>query len=131
MKACVIGGSGFLGLNIIAGLAKDGWFVTSTVRSSFGRKKLEQALYLENISNVGIELVDVLSISGVHNEKLNSDFDLVINATGYSVQRLQTNAEVARKVNVELPPALMKFFDRPNVSKYIHCLLYTSDAADE
>ena len=62
----------------------------------------------------GLNEADIVSFAHAH-----PDFDLVINATGYAVQRHQSDDKIARKINSDLPVTLLKAFDG-KAKRFLH-----------
>ena len=70
-----------------------------------------------NPSIVELDLFDIDALGQFLDE--SDPFDVVINATGYAVQRDQNEIEMAQKVNTDLPSLLVKMFDGHS-KRFIH-----------
>lgn len=119
LRICVIGGSGFIGINLCKSLSRIGFDITATARSAsslFFMKKIFADLPTP-VNIVYLDCLDPSSIKQFVRESL--PYDLVINATGYAVQREQDNAKLARQINTILPLQLLKAFDGHS-RRFIH-----------
>jgi len=111
LKACIIGASGFIGINLCLGLSRAGFDVTATIRFGGAEKNLRAVFKRENVS-VKLCYLDCLREGDLEQFiSENTSFDLAINATGYAVQREQKDIELAKKINSDLPVLIAKAFD--------------------
>ena len=111
LKVCVIGGSGFIGINLCIFLSKIGCEVTAAARTG---KSLNYMKRMFQKSSCIIRIVKIDSIDDANIKKfvdICPRFDLVVNATGYAVQRDQSDVNYAHEINSILPLRLIKAFD--------------------
>lgn len=110
LRVCVIGGSGFIGVNLCKFLSQNGLKVTATARSSTSSAFMKRVFEpLDNpINMLHLDCLDHGSIKQF--VKNSAQFDLVVNATGYAVQREQCDEDLARYINSVLPLQLLEAF---------------------
>lgn len=119
LKVCVIGGSGFIGINLCLFLSKAGYDVTATARTgpSFDYMKKIFAHLSSDVETINLDGLDEFAVTLF--AQSSPDYDLVINATGYAVQRHQSDEEMARKINSDLPVKLLEAFDG-KAKRFLH-----------
>ena len=119
LKVCVIGASGFIGVNLCIALTKAGHSVTAVARagSSCGYMKNVFSLTSSHVKTIVLENFDEMSFVKLSQSK--HQFDMVINATGYAVQRGQENEIIAEQINSKFPVQLLAAFDG-KTDRFLH-----------
>ncbi len=109
--AFVTGGTGFLGVNLIHQLEKDGWDITAIYRHKVNHPLLKNA----NVNWVKVSLFDVDALA---NAMPNDEF--VVFHMAASTTQWQPLFKEQHKINVEGTASVIEAALRKNVKRFIH-----------
>jgi NADH dehydrogenase len=121
LKVCVLGGTGFIGREIVARLARDGHAVKVLTRASRVHRDLRV------LPSVGIVRADAHDAEALRREFAGCD--VVINLVGIlNERRLGNGSREFRRVHTELPLKVVQACKAAGVRRYLHMSGLKADA---
>ena len=120
-SVCVLGGTGFIGREIVARLARDGHAVKVLTRDRTGHRDLRV------LPSVRIVRADVHDLAALQREFAGCD--VVINLVGIlNERRLGNGSREFRRVHTELPMKVVQACKSVGVRRYLHMSGLKADA---